>query len=1131
MLAGRARRLFTPLLVLIPSVILIGGLAVYIHSGGKTEPEDPSALPPQQQPDDDNQRRSKFASAPVRIANAQSAMAGEVFKNSRNMTKVDATASDGEAPLLEQDVMNAGANDLLELFKQALHALVTEKAKLEQDVAELQAALRDSKDALAAANQKYDAEKQHRELAEEKHKSATAAAKEDAEKAAARYQGILAKFQAAQKAAEGVKQLEAELQQSRAQHATTTKLLDNQLKQKDQRIAELEALSKAIKKDSDALKQRHQELQSEFQAAVEERQRAKTALSDTSKRPLGIEYSGKQQLAAPDEKLQPSTPPEVAQVKELEAELRQSREELAAAKTRHDDQLKQKDQRVVQLEALSNTAEKDAVALKQRHQKLRTDLQAAVAERKRAETALSDANNELSDLKKKHQQVLTALDKELRPKKAREAALARERLKEQVKEFVRQHDAATQVASKRLNAFDLDASNTAAVLASASDERASASGALDKVNQDWDGILRSASDFSQDFDASNAELETNTALLASRAEIIERSRDSLQKEGSELDRIARQISDLKRTKQSILSRVDELLTASRQVDRLSKSAAAKAEALDNEIAGLGPAARGNGAPGATPAALSYGDFQRVQADMARTAGNAREAAEHHSQLASEKSKLKEQLLPIEGQVKDLDARIAGTEGELQNSADDLGRLTRQLEDQKLPDADQIDSGRARLKVYSKKIGAQERQLSALQLWLAELSKSLEVVDGRVRASVDGLKSYRTILSEQLALMKEGQSASDAMRATIKGVGQGKGEEAPQVSSDDAVARTSTSAEITEENLELQRQTTEKVNATQSRLAEMVAALNNRLGRLSELEGKLQSSGKELAELEGALAQRLIAIADQVRRYAKLQKRQQALLGRFDELRQARSVSVKRASQVLKQASNLQDRLPILKSQLSRGGLGEQAQSSLDSIRSHAAPRRLEQWKLQLAGIDKQLGEFSRLLQSRRPKPAPLPVRAPPRPETSLQDQLAATIRVSVSKPDTIPAAAAVKPPGITPVVVPAKAEAGPSKPPVIEPVKAEAKPSKPPVAEPAKAAAKPGTTPLVVPVKAEAKPNKPSEAKLPKKEVKQNKNADSSVGVACNPSRPSCRRWLFLRQKRLQRANNNPSASGGNPTQ
>ena len=1179
MLAGRARRLFTPLLVLIPSVVLIGSLAVYIHSSGKNEPQDPSALPPQQQPDDDKERRShrsKFASAPVRIANAQSAIAGEVFKNSRNITKVAATASDGEAPRLEQDGANGAANDLLELFKQTLHALVSEKAKLEQDVAELRAALRDSRDALAAANQKYDAEKQQRALADEKHKNATAAAKMDAERAAARYQEILAKHQAAQKAVERVKQLEAELQQSRRQQATTNKLLENQLKQKDQRIAKLEALSNAIKKDSDALKQRHQELRTEFQTAVDERQRAKTALSDTDKRPLRVESSDKQRLAAPDEKRTPSKPLEAVQVKQLETELRHSREQLVAAKTRHDEQLKQKVQRIVELEALSHTAEKDAAAVKQQHQKLRTDLQAAVAERKRAETALGDANNELSALRKKHQQVLAALDKELQPKKAREAALARKRLKEQVREFVRQQAAATQVASNKLNAFDLDAGNAAAVLSTASEERGRAAGALDKVNQDWDGILQSASDFSKGFDAAHAELETNTALLASRAEVVERSRDSIQKERSELDPITSQISDLQKTKRSILSRVNDLLGVSGQVRRLSELAAAKASALDTEIVGLGQTARGDGGPGATPVALSYWAFEQAQADMAKTAGNARAAAEHYSQLASEKSKLEEQLLPIEEQVKALEARIATTEGELRISADDLGRLKQQLEDQKLPDAEEIESGRVRLKGYAEKIGAQERQLSALQLWLAELNKSLEVVDGRVRASVDGLSSHRAVLSEQLALMKKVQIASDAMKSTINGIGQVNGDEALRTRSDDAQAATSISAQVTEEDQELQRQAMAEVNTSQSRLAKTIAELDNRLGRLSELEDKLQASGNQREQSKSALKQRLVAIADQERRFAKLQKRQQALLGRFDALRQARSESVKRASQVLQQTSLLQDRLPALESQLSGGSLGEQAQNSLALIRSRAAPGQLEQWKLQLAGIDKQLGEFSRLLQSRRPKPAPLPVRAPPRPETSLQDQMAATIRAPVPKPDTIPAAAAVKPPNNTPVVVPVKADARPTKPPVVEPVKAEATPGKPPVVEPAKAEATPGkppvvepakaeatpsepavvesvkaeakpskppvaelakaeaqpsTPPVVVPVKADAKPTKPSAAELPKKEATQNKTANSASGVGCNPSRPSCRRWLFLRKKRLERENGTSNASSGSVTE
>jgi hypothetical protein len=1065
MSAGKARKLITPLLILIPSAVLVGSLAVYIHLGASEEPPIPAVASLPQPTEEQDKPRLRFTSAAIRVAHVHAPTAARAPRKTPAFTRVAAAASDSDQPELEANGGNARANDLLDLFKQTLQALVAENAALTQNVSELQAALRDSRKALAAANARNESEKRNIDQLIEKHKAASAAAKKDAEASATRYRKLLAEHQVAVKA---------------------TQL-----------------------------------------------------------------------------------------VKELQAELRQSREELAAAQQHHGGEQKEKDRRIAELEAISNSARQNADALAERHLELSRNFQTAISARQKAETALSETNKKLLDIEKKHQQMLAALDEVLQPKRAREAALARQRLSEQVQELSRQRDTATKLAADKLAAFDRDAGSATSTLSSASDDGARVAGALEKMNQDWDGVIQSASEVSESFDKADAEIKTNAGVLAKRAEVLRGSEDAVQQDGAKLDQIANGASNLEKTKTSIGSRLDDLLTSSRQVDGLSKSVEAAASALAAKVDGLGRTLRGGSEPGATRAALSDRDFMLAQEELRNTTSNAQVAAKLLSQLVTAKTKLKDQLLPVTTQIKELSHQVSASRRDLLSYTDELESLTERLMSNTAPAAGQIERSRAKLQGYAGDIGEKKRLLSAMQLELAELNKGLDAAEVRVRLSADQFKSARADLSDGLAQMKKVQLATEAMKTTINSFAQTAADSAKKATLDQLQTDTSVLSEIGEQNRELQRQAMREVTETQAAITKAIEGFNARLGHLGKLETELQASNLKLAKLKKALAKRMRDVADQEPRYTQLQDRQKALLARNETLDEARRENKKRTSLMLKKASLLKDRLPVLQSQIQAGSFGEDANTSIASVRSRIAMEPVDEWRLRLTEIDKQLGELSVALESRRPEPAPIPVRAPPLPKPPPLVETTTTVPVPVAKPKQ-KAVTAIVEPGRKPVAVKAEDAAKKVKAPVA--VKAEdaakkvkapvaaraedvAKKVKAPVAVKAEDAAKKVKAPVAaraedvakkvkapvaakaedvaqkvkapvpvkaedeaqkvkapVPVKAEdaAKKSQEPVAAVAEDAIKKSKKTPAAGSLECNRSRPSCRRWLFLRKKRLQ---------------
>ncbi len=1062
MLAGKARKLITPLLMLTPAAVLVGSLAVYIHSGTRQESHIPAVASLSQPTEEQDNPRLRFTS----VAHVPSPTAARAPRKMPAFTRVAAAGSESDQPELEANGGNARANDLLDLFKQTLQALVAENAALTQNVSELQAALRDSRKALTAANARNESEKRNSDQLIEKHQIASAAAKRDAESSSTRYRRLLAEHQVAMKATQLVKELQAELQQSREQLAAAQQRHSGEQKEKDRRIAELEAISNSARKAT--------------------------------------------QL-----------------VKELQAELQQSREQLAAAQQRHSGEQKEKDRRIAELEAISNSARQNADALEERHQELSLNFQTAISARQQAETALSETNKKLLDIEKKYQQMLAALDEVLQPKRVREATLARRRLSEQVQELLRQRDTATKLAADKLAAFDRDAGSVTSTLSSASDDGARVAGTLERLNQDWDGVLQSVSEVSEFFDKADAEIETNTGALAKRAEVLRGSEDSIQQNGAKLDQIANGASNLEKMKTSIGFSLDDLLTSSREVDDLSRSVEATASALAAKVDGLGRTLRGGSEPGATRAALSDRVFMRAQEDLRKTTSNAQAAAKLLSQLVTAKTKLKDQLLRVTTQINELSHQVSASKRDLLGYTDDLESLTERLRSNTAPAAGQIERSRAKLQGYAGDIGEKKRLLSAMQLELAELDKGLDAAEGRVRLSADQLKSARAELSDGLAQMKKVQLATEAMKTTINSLAQTAADIAKKATLDQLQADASVLSDIGKQNRELQSQAVREVTETQAAITKAIEGFNARLGSLGKLETELQASNLKIAKLKKAVAERIRDVADQEPRYTQLQGRQKALLARNETLDEARRENKERTSVVLKKASLLKDRLPILQSQIPAGSFGEDANTSIASVRSRIAMGPVDKWRPRLAGIDKQLVELSLALETRRPEPAPLPVRAPPLPKSPPKVEAIPTVPVPVAKPKLKSVDASVEP-SQEPV---AEAPAKKSQEPVAAVAEDAAKKSKKPVAAlqhnaaeknrelvaaAAEGAAKQSKKPVAALPDDAAVKNKEPEAATAEGAAEQSKKTPEAGTLECNRLRASCRRWLFLRNKRLQ---------------
>lgn len=83
-------------------------------------------------------------------------------------TKVTTTPSENVQAMSHSTDFEARANDLLNPVKEKLQALISDNTKLKENVAELEAKLRDAREAFTAANERYSAEQQKKRPADRK---------------------------------------------------------------------------------------------------------------------------------------------------------------------------------------------------------------------------------------------------------------------------------------------------------------------------------------------------------------------------------------------------------------------------------------------------------------------------------------------------------------------------------------------------------------------------------------------------------------------------------------------------------------------------------------------------------------------------------------------------------------------------------------------------------------------------------------------------------------------------------------------------------------------------------------------------------------------------------------------------
>jgi chromosome segregation ATPase len=189
-------------------------------------------------------------------------------------------------------------------------------------------------------------------------------------------------------------------------------------------------------------------------------------------------------------------------------------------------------------------------------------------------------------------------------------------------------------------------------------------------------------------------------------------------------------------------------------------------------------------------------------------------------------------------------------------------------------------------------------------------------------------------------------------------------------SDQVDAETPSPGQVGRKNGSQQSQAMRKIDSLLARIAGTIHELNARVEQISKLEAELQASGRQLDKMKNSLAKQMAAADDLDPRYAQLEPYYKTLLVQNKALDRAQRAHQERASELLTRVASLQDRLPVLHSQLQVGSIGEEIQSKIASVLPILAMENIDQRRNQLAKIREKLGALSLSLQSRRTMPPP-----------------------------------------------------------------------------------------------------------------------------------------------------------------
>ena len=616
--------------------------------------------------------------------------------------------------------------------------------------------------------------------------------------------------------------------------------------------------------------------------------------------------------------------------------------------------------------AQAESERQSRVAEQERVRSQEVQRQAEATRQKRLEELLARRQAEFAQAEVVRKKQLE--EAQSRRKAALALASARQRLAREAHGVVSRSNDAMRLVRDKLTAFDRDEGKLTSSLKNASEEAASISRMFQKIDQELGALEGSET-------ASLATLQEGTDAIRAMSNALVQDANSLEQASvaieaikEKLDRIENAAVDLQAQKTSIQSRVKQLAEIRQSVGRVSKEAGSAASTVLEKTARISSLLRESRGSGSNKQTYSL-----IETELQTAKRDHEAAGQLLSRLTAAKTDLRARISTLSEDASKLSRQHLQNLGELRTSEGDLNELSKELRAQLATRTEQAEFNGKTLVSYRQQPAVPERRFSRLRLDLAELDKRLSDTRSGDRASEDTLKAAGRELSEQAASMKAAQAAIEAVKGKLRDIAKTADEEAGStvLLSPRAVDLASTQVE---KDVREQRDqaTSEQIDALLAKTVEANRALNARIQKVGEIEAGFQEFVLEIEGMKRLVGARLISLDDVETRSAQLASQYKEGLEQSETLARAQTTDQENTKKILTRIASLQERLPLLQSQLQTASLEEGTLSGIPPILPVTAIEKFEEWWSQFARIGKKLGVLSRTLQSRRarsPDPA------------------------------------------------------------------------------------------------------------------------------------------------------------------
>ena len=869
---------------------------------------------------------------------------------------------------------------------QKLEAEQQETLALKQTIEELRGELSDARNALAAALQRQGAEKQASDRLSKKLEKLLAAARRDVEmltslnqKFAAEYEAVMTAKGQNEKALGEIAQKPLDVE-NRNGHALA--LLDRGGAQpKDsQEQAETDSRRRAAEQE----RVRAQEAQRQAEAARKKRledllarRQVEFAQAEAERRSRVAEQervraqeAQRQADATRQKQLEELLSRRQAEFAQAEAERRiqvakqervraqeAQRQAEASRQERLEELLSRREAEFAQAQA--EAQRQSRVAEKERVRVQEAQSQAEATRKKRLEELLARRQVEFAQAEAVRQKQLE--EAQSRRKAALALAAARQRLAKEVHGVVSRSKDAIMLATDKLTTFDRDAGKLTSSLENTSEETARISRMFQKIDQELAARERSEAESLATLQEGTDAIRAMSNELVQDANSLGQASVAIEANKENLDRIANAAVDLQAQKTSLQSRVKQLAEIRQSVSGVSKEAGSAASTVLEKTARISSLLRESRGSGSNERTYSL-----VETEL-KTAKRDHEAAgELLSRLTAAKTDLRARISTLNEDASKLSRQHLQHLGEFRTSEEDLNELSKRLRAQLATRTEQAELNSKTLVSYRQQLSVLERPFSRLRLGLAELDKRLNDTRVGIRMSEDTLKAARIELSEQAASMKAGQAAIEAVKAKLHDIAKTSGEGAASTVLQGPLAVDLASTQVETDVREQRDQaTSEKIDASLAETVKAIRAFNARIRKVGEIEAGLQGSFLEFEGIKRRVGARLNSLDDVETRSTQLKSRYKEGLEQSETLARAQTTDRENTKKILTRIVSLQDRLPLLQSQLQTASLDEGTQSSIPPVAPVTAIEKFEEWWSQFARIGKKLGVLSRTFQSRR----------------------------------------------------------------------------------------------------------------------------------------------------------------------